>query len=291
MKTLTSILLILFFASLTSCFKNNTANNMREIKRDDAVINYEISGSGDTTLLFVHGSYMNQGYWKEQVEYFSPDYKVITLDLPGHGKSGKDRQHWSVEGFADDVVEVIKELDLKNVILIGHSLGADINLLAATSYPAPIMGFIGIDNFKNAATPLPPQFQQKTDTILQNLKTDFANTNEQYVNMVLVTPQTPEEISKRVINDYRNAYQPMGIATMPQVFNMFQTEKELLPKLKLKLYLINVDYMPTNEEPLKQYAGNGYEVLHMEGTCHFPMIENPGELNRLLQQCIQKISK
>ena len=82
----------------------------------------------------------------------------------------------------------------------------------------------------------------------------------------------------------------MGMETMPQVFRMFQTEKELLPRLKQKLNLINVDYIPTNEEPLKQYAGSGYEVLHMKGTCHYPMLENPDELNRLLHEAIQEIS-
>jgi pimeloyl-ACP methyl ester carboxylesterase len=48
--------------------------------------------------------------------------------------------------------------------------------------------------------------------------------------------------------------------------------------------------MPTNEAPLKQYAGSGYEVLHMKGSCHFPMLENPKELNKLLEQTIKKIN-
>ncbi len=264
---------------------------MKEIKRDSSIINYQITGNGDTTLLFVHGSYIDQTYWKNQVSYFSPTYTVVTLDLPGHGKSGTERKHWSVQGYSDDVVTIIKELGLKNVILVGHSLGGDINLLTAISFPENIIGFIGIDNFKNAATPLPPEYQQQAASIEQKLKTDFANTNEQYARMALLTKQTPPEISNRVVNDYRNAYQPMAIETTPEIFKLFEIEKKLLPQLKLKLYLINVDYTPTNEEPLKQYAAGGYEVLHMKGTCHFPMLENPDELNKLLQQTIEKISK
>ena len=96
---------------------------MKVIQRDGAVIDYHISGKGDTTLLFVHGSYIDQTYWKDQVAYFSPQYTVVTIDLPGHGKSGKERDHWSIKGFAEDVIHLIKELDLKNIILIGHSLG------------------------------------------------------------------------------------------------------------------------------------------------------------------------
>ncbi len=288
MKNLNSFLIILLLVHIVSC--NNKANKMKEIKRDNAVINYQVTGKGDTTLLFVHGSYIDQEYWKNQVSFFNQKYKVVTLDLPGHGKSGKDRNQWTFNGFAEDVNTIIKELNLKNVILIGHSMGGDINLIAATSNPSPIIGFISIDYFKNAATPPTDEFQKQEDTILQNLKNDFENTNEQYARMALLTPQTSVKISSQVVQDYRNAYKPMGIETTKEIFTSYKTQKELLPLLKLKLYLINVDYLPTDENPLKQYAVNGFEVIHMTGTCHFPMLENPDELNEHLQQTINKIS-
>ena len=263
---------------------------MKEIKRDNANISYQVKGNGDITLLFVHGSYIDQSYWKSQAAFFSRDYKVVTVDLPGHGQSGDERKHWSVRGFDEDVIALMKELNLHKVILIGHSMGAGVNLMAATSYPKPVAGFIGIENFKNAGTPLPEPYQHQAADIAGKLATDFRNANEQYARMALLTERTPPAIAKRVVEAYRNANQPMGIAITPEIFDMFQTEKELLPQLKFKLYLINVDYMPTNEDALKQYAGSGYELLHMKGTCHYPMLENPGQLNQLLEQVIQKIS-
>jgi sigma-B regulation protein RsbQ len=295
-KTISIAALLTF--SLLSCQNNDNAKSvkdtksikeMKEIMRDNAVINYQITGTGDTTLLFVHGSYIDQTYWENQVNYFSPNYTVVTLDLPGHGKSGTERTHWTVQGFAEDVSFIIKELNLKNVILIGHSLGGDINLIVATSHPENIIGFIGIDNFKNAATPLSIDYQKQAVEIEKKLKTDFANTNEQYAKMALLTRQTSTDITKRVINDYRNAFQPMAIETTPEIFKIFEIEKRLLPQLKFKLHLINVDYMPINEVSLKQYSGNGYDVLHIKGTCHYPMLENPDGLNKLLQQTIRKI--
>lgn len=90
--------------SFNICFQNNNSETIKKLERDNASINYKISGHGDTTLLFVHGSYIDQTYWKQQVEYFSPHYTVVTLDLAGHGKSGKAREHWSVQGFGEDVI-------------------------------------------------------------------------------------------------------------------------------------------------------------------------------------------
>ena len=47
--------------------------------------------------------------------------------------------------------------------------------------------------------------------------------------------------------------------------------------------------MPTNEEALKKYAGGGYEIVFIHGTCHFPMIEKPEEFNRSMQNVIEKL--
>lgn len=150
---------------------------MATLKSNDTTIDYKSYGNGPVNLLFVHGSYIDQTYWAEQVKYFEKDFSVITLDLAGHGKSGRERKNWSIEGFADDVVNVIKALDLKNVILVGHSLGSDVNLIAASKFPEPIIGFVIVDNFKNAATPLPAEFEDQVDTILEYLKKDFSGTN------------------------------------------------------------------------------------------------------------------
>lgn len=268
-------------------FYHLTQHVMKEIKRDNAIINYRISGSGDTTLLFVHGSYIDQQYWDEQVKYFSSHFTVVTIDLPGHGLSGRERTTWSTEGFAHDVVAIITELNLKNVILLGHSWGADVNLIAAVKYPKPIIGFIAIDYYKNAATPILPQ--KELDGIKESLRKDFAATNEHYARQALLTPKTSTEIANRIVTDYRNAYEPMGKVITPEIFDIYKIQQELLPKLGHKLFLVNVDYQPTNEEPLKQYCTNGYDVLPIHGTCHFPMLEIPHELNRKLEYSINEI--
>ncbi|MEO7423774.1 MAG: alpha/beta hydrolase [Fibrobacteria bacterium] len=264
---------------------------MSSIIRDGTFIEYRVRGKGDITLLFVHGSYLDQECWESQVEHFEADYRVATLDLPGHGLSGKGRKHWSVGGFAVDVSAVMRKLDSDSIILIGHSMGADINLIAAVNHPESVMGFIAVENFKNAATPLPPENQGQVKSILDDLQTDFSGTNEKYARMGLLTPETPAPIVDYIVSTYRNAYRPMGLPIAPEIFEMWRTEKELLPLLDHKLNLINVDYFPTNEEPLQHYARNGYALIRMEGTCHFPMLENPRALNAALDQAIANIRK
>jgi sigma-B regulation protein RsbQ len=269
----------------------NQVSNKPAVIHHDLHINYTLSGIGDITLLFVHGSFLDETIWYSQVDYFSSSYQVVTIDLAGHGKSGNNRNTWTIEQFGQDVIALIKVLQLKNVILIGHSMGADAILEAAVLYPQPIIGVIAVEAFKNAGTPIPEQYQQQVKDIEAKLKTDFANTSEQYARQQLLTPDTKPELTERIVKAYREAYEPMGIESATDTFNYYERERELMKQLPYKLHIINVDYMPTNTDALDHYAGKSYDLMHMQGTSHFPMLESPKEMNELLGEAIISITK
>jgi sigma-B regulation protein RsbQ len=259
---------------------------MKSTDNNKLILDYKTAGKGNTTLVFVHGAFIDKEYWNAQMEYFGSNYKVVSIDLAGHGKSGKNRNDWSIQALGEDVVTLIKELGLTNVILIGHSLGGDVILEVAIKIPQLILGFVGIDNFKNAGTELSEQIQKQIDSILQNLKQDFSNTSEMFARQALLTAATNKEITERIIHDYRNFDKRIGVEIISSSFSFYLRERELLQQLKLKLYLINVDYFPINEEPLKKYPASGYEILNIHGSCHYPMIESPDVFNSILSEII-----
>ncbi|MDB5257801.1 MAG: alpha/beta hydrolase fold protein [Chitinophagaceae bacterium] len=269
----------------------NQVSNKPAVIHHDLHIHYSLSGIGDITLLFVHGSFLDETVWNSQVDYFSSSYQVVTIDLAAHGKSGNNRNTWTIEQFGQDVIALIKVLQLKNVILIGHSMGAEAILEAAVLYPQPIIGFIAIEAFKNAGTPLPEQYQQQVKEIEEKLKTDFADTSEQYARKTLLTSNTKPEIRDRIVKSYREAYEPMGIESTIDIFHYHERERELIQQLPHKMHLINVNYMPTNKEALDHYAAKSYDLMLMQGTSHFPMLESPKELNELLGEAIISITK
>jgi pimeloyl-ACP methyl ester carboxylesterase len=126
---------------------------MGTVKSADGVeVAYDVRGKGDTALVFIHGWSGDREYWKHQVEPFAADYRVVTLDLPGHGRSGRDRKTWTTTGFASDVEAVIKKLELKRVFLIGHSMGGPIALATAKRLPGVVIGVVGVDTLKTRST-------------------------------------------------------------------------------------------------------------------------------------------
>jgi len=82
--------------------------------------NYDICGEGDV-LLFIHGWGVDGRIWRQQIKHFSQQYKVMTLDLPGHGKSGWEKV--SLETIANDLNGIISDLMIEQLTIVGSSLG------------------------------------------------------------------------------------------------------------------------------------------------------------------------
>lgn len=263
---------------------------MKTVEKNKVEIAYSIEGKGNITLLFVHGAFIDRNYWSAQIDHFKQDYQVVTVDLPGHGKSGKNRTIWTIQELGEDVCTLIETLHLKNVLLIGHSMGGDVILEVAVKCPDSVIGFVGVDNFKNAGTAMPDEIQNQIDQLMAMLKSDFANTSEYFARQVLLSPATDQAIIDRVVSDYRNMDKDIGIDLIASSFAYYPRERELMNQLKFKMYLINVDNNPTNEELLKKYARSGYAVKPIGGTCHYPMIEKPDDFNRLLREVIVEIN-
>lgn len=97
-------------------------------------MNYKIEGKGDV-LLFIHGLSDNLLYWEILAANLKKDYTVIRVDLRGHGESELGSDEISIGSYVDDLKCLLEELDLKNVNLIGFSLGGAIALDFTIKYP------------------------------------------------------------------------------------------------------------------------------------------------------------
>ena len=100
-------------------------------------INYRVSGEGSTVVL-LHGYCEDQKMWDHFIPLL-PSAKYITIDLPGFGSS-EVISNISIEGMAEVVMEVLKELQIDNVTLIGHSMGGYISLAFAEKFPTALSG-------------------------------------------------------------------------------------------------------------------------------------------------------
>jgi len=142
----------IFFLALliSSCMQqgSHVPEKGSVLSADQTEISYTLYGDGKTALIFVHCWCCDQGYWREQVDTFSQDYKVVTIDLAGHGKSGTGRDDYTLQAFGMDVASVVKHLELNRIILIGHSLGGGVILAAAHQLKEQTLALIGVDTYQ-----------------------------------------------------------------------------------------------------------------------------------------------
>jgi sigma-B regulation protein RsbQ len=101
--------------------------------------NVKVSGSGTRPMLFAHGFGCDQTMWRFITPAFEEQYRIILFDYVGSGKSdlaAYDPQRYAtLDGYAQDVLEICEALDLRDVIFIGHSVSSMVGVLAANRAP------------------------------------------------------------------------------------------------------------------------------------------------------------
>src|SRR6266404_4783081 len=109
-----------------------TVTPARDVTIGDTFV--RISGQG-FPLVFVHGFTTTSEFWRDQAEEFSKAYRVIRINLPGHGASpAPTSRSYCLEDFVEDVVRVFRELSIEKAVLIGLSMGGIVAQKFALKY-------------------------------------------------------------------------------------------------------------------------------------------------------------
>lgn len=260
-----------------------------KLRENQVELNYLQQGKGDTTLLLLHGWCINSTYWREQIAYFANDYTVYAPDLSGFGKSRASRDQWTIEEYAKDIAAFINKLNLKNVVIIGHSMSGDIMLEVALSNKEAVIGLVGVDNYKFIDVAFSSEQAEEMAGFFKMLEADFKTYAPQYSENMLFVPGTPDEVRERVKKDIANTEPFTGYNSLMNMMQFSEGVQAKLEKLHLKLHLINSDASPTNEAGLKKHCKRGYKVVSIGTTGHYPMNEKPAEFNRLLENILHSM--
>lgn len=250
---------------------------------DSIRIAYEIRGDKAPALVFVHGWSCDRSYWKNQVEPLSGSHKIVNIDLAGHGESGLGRRAWTMEAFGADVAAVVRKLGLKNVIMIGHSMGSCVIAEAARQLPrGTVAGLIFVDQYKQLHTPPSPE---EIQAFAARLETNFVDSVAAFVRRIF-HPDTDSSLVEIVAKDMSSAPPAVALEAFRSTWTYSNQITHTLEELKLPVIFINSDNRPTDKTSMDRY---GVQVMIMPGVGHFLMMEDPEKFNLLLKSAISKI--
>ncbi len=274
--SLTIFLILIFNVNFLCQIKKGNVYSADSVK-----ISYIDEGKGNPALIFVHGLSINKFYWNPQIKYFSKNYRVVAVDLAGHGESENTRNNYTVQAYAEDVAAVVENLNLEEVILIGHSMGGAIIIEAAKLLKERAIGLIGIDTYHDLQV---KYSQEEIDEFIETFKSDFKNASKEFV--LGMFPQNADTgIVSKVEHDFVNADPRIAVSTLENVFSY--DEQENIKDIQIPVISINADLYPTNAEANKKITD--FSVKIIEGVGHFPMIENEEAFNNYLEQSVNEL--
>jgi len=255
----------------------------REVtSRDGVPIRFSTQGAGEPALVFVHGWTCDRTFWRQQVDEFSRTHRVVTIDLAGHGESGRNRAVWSMGAFGEDVVAVIEALKLKDVVLIGHSMGGPVIAEAASRIPDRVRGIVGVDTWQNLSVERSPE---QISRELSGFRADYSAAVRPYVARMFVST-TDSTLARWITERMLRTPPEIAIGAAEGVLHWNRAEAtSAFGRIHVPVVTINADLFRTNIEASRSVVPS-LEVKTLPGLGHFVMLEAPARFNAALAEVI-----
>lgn len=256
------------------------------LSKDGTPISYEVSGTGEPTLVFIHGWSCDARYWRAQVPEFSKRYRVVVLDLAGHGHSGAARSRYTMSSFGEDVRAVVEATSSNNVILIGHSMGGSVIVEAARLMPGRIIGLIGIDTLENIEYPMT---SEEVKEMTRPLEKNFRSGSRQFVSEMIGSGTDPE-LREWILSDMSAAPPVVALSAMNEMMNQYVTGEaaKVFEEVLLPVVTVNGDTWPIDYEANRRHM-RSYDAIVLKEADHFLMMSQPEELNTALEKAIRML--
>ncbi|HVG55659.1 MAG TPA: alpha/beta hydrolase [Vicinamibacterales bacterium] len=247
---------------------------------DGATIHWSSQGSGRQTLILVHGWTCDETSWKEQVPALSKSYRVITLDLPGHGKSGMPKT-FSMEVFARAIEAVRVEAKVERAVLAGHSMGTPVIRKYALMHPDRVSALVIVDGLiqlpaagiqpgQPGRGPLPVVNPAAREAMVKGMFGP-ATTPALQQHILKMMMGAPEATAQGAMNATWDQSQLSDQKITVPVLAVFAGTRALATEQAVKTLYPNAEYFTIPE------------------TAHFLMMEKPGEFNRMLSTFVDKL--
>lgn len=253
---------------------------------------YITKGKG-AALLFIHGWAGDFSIWFKQIDYFSKNFKVIVLDLPGHGKSSWEGIDFN--SLVDDIIFICRRLKLKKIIVLGMSFGGQIAMkLAIKSKLVSKLvlvdtspRFVKENDFKAGLS------AQEVKKLSRQLETDF-------YSILSVFARSLFTLKERKKNFFSHMF---GLFRRKKCFpkkDALQKMLRIIEKIDLRSALKSIR-APTliicgDEDPICPLFVSEFmrdKIPHstlraIEGCGHMPFLTEPDKFNELVQVFLQK---
>jgi pimeloyl-ACP methyl ester carboxylesterase len=244
-------------------------------------LHIEDGGASGMPILFLHGFGGSTTQWKDQLEYFKGQHRVIAFDFRGHGQSDlPSDSSYAIESIAQDLEAVVDKLGVDKFVLVGHSMGGSIATAYTTKHPDRVAGLVLVST--PGKTP-----KEQSQPIIASLKTEkYQKVMDDYMKMLL-TNSTPE-VNSSVTKDFKAISREASINIITETFAFDPTpgfKSYAGPKL-----IIASERESKQPNSLRDAEKDvPYKVVDKTG--HWIQMDKPDEFNKILEEFLNTVDK
>lgn len=288
---ITALFLLIFF--IVSCDKSETklaSVPSKYITINDFKIHYKEYGTGDKTLIFIHGWGCDLNTWKYQFDYFKDQYHLVLIDLPGYGQSDQADREYTIDFFVQSVLKIISDLQVRRPVLIAHSMGLPVAIGVMKQLNldrAMLCNIDGVyfdfptDSIENQ------QYNEVLNEFVNMFKGENYTLNVEQFCQGFITESTPENVSDYILSTMTKTPERIGFQSMKSLIDERNWDKKTINNKTLAIYAKIAELAPDNEEILRTQFSN-LTYIEMDSVNHFLMMEKPSEVNEILEEFIEK---
>jgi pimeloyl-ACP methyl ester carboxylesterase len=256
------------------------ATSLSAASVDGIQLHSTTTGKGAKTIILVHGWTCDETTWESQVPVLSQEFRVITLDLPGHGKSGSPKDgKLTMDLFARAVEAVRAEAKAERVVAVGHSMGTPVVVQYERLFPQHTAGLVFVDGLVNlTGGPGAPNPQAMAGP-------DGKKAREAMIRGMFSASTTPA-MQQHILSMMSAPPEATAVGAMNATFDPSIWKDDVIKTPILGVYADHSGL--ANREYMKAHFPN-LEYTEIPGTGHFLMLEKPDEFNRLLTDFVSKL--
>lgn len=278
MRKLNNLLILILLAAAGA---HANAPTSRWADFDNGKVHYyDVGKRSDKALILVHGWTCNADFWKDSYAAF-PEYRVIAVDLPGHGKSDKPKTTYSMEYFARSIDAVMRSAKVNRAVIAGHSMGTPVARQFYRIYPQKTLAIVVVDGtLRNIATP------EQMAEFMRPLVEKFKENGPKFLEEMLV-PVKDESLKKMIREAMSSAPEHVAVGAMRAMNDpaIWTTDKIDRPVLAV---MAQSDWWPPNTRERFAEIAPRMEWHMWTGVSHFLQMERPREFNSLVRTFIKK---
>lgn len=258
--------------------------------------NVKISGDGMQPMLFAHGFGCDQNMWRFVAPQFEDEYRIILFDYVGSGQSDlsayDERKYSRLEGYAEDVLDIVRELDLRDIIFVGHSVSSMIGVLAANEEPDRFDRLIMIGpspRYINDGTYIGGFEKKDIEGLLEMMDKNFIGWANFLAPAIMKNPDRPE-LGEELTNSFCST-DPVIARRFAQATFYADNREDLRRMTVPSLVLQCSDDMVAPQQVGEYVQGQlpNSEIRLMKATGHCPHMSHPGETVALIKEYLAAV--